>query len=286
EDELPKGKVDEDGDEILDLEDWKDDLTDDVDYDLSKIKDDMLEDETEEEELGLEVDDVVKMLRDVKCKPCPGLRSKPDCKIAHDHGCPKIGNTRPGIRATNFCGNFFIPNFPFSTISFNFTYVSAAENLFKLFKSLDLKLTDFEIKRNIIEKNLYGIEIEKPACIISKLQLIKWLLSDKNLPSNFIDLNTNTLNTKDINHFFNKLNLKLNIFHEDFLLDVNSITYDIIIGNPPYIENKKIKGDGYKKKLTKRFKSAFRLFDLSIVFLERALELLKQGSGYLSMIIT
>lgn len=87
--ELPKGKLDEDGDEILDLEDWKDDLTDDVDYDLSKIKDDMLEDETEEEEVGMEVDDVVKMLRDVKCKPCPGLKSKPGCKIAHDHGCPK-----------------------------------------------------------------------------------------------------------------------------------------------------------------------------------------------------
>jgi len=87
--EIPKGKVDEDGDEILDLEDWKDDLTDDVDYNLSKIKDDMLEDETEEEEIGMEVDDVVKMLRDVKCKPCPGLKSKPDCKIAHDYGCPK-----------------------------------------------------------------------------------------------------------------------------------------------------------------------------------------------------
>ncbi len=87
--ELPKGKVDEDGDEILDLEDWKDDLTDDIDYDLSKIKDDMLEDETEEEEVGMEIDDVVKMLRDVKCKPCPGLKSKPGCKIAHDHGCPK-----------------------------------------------------------------------------------------------------------------------------------------------------------------------------------------------------
>ena len=87
--------------------------------------------------------------------------------------------------------------------------VSAARNLFKLFKSLDLKLTDFEIKRNIIEKNLYGIEIEKPACIISKLQLVKWLLSDKNLPPNFINLNTNTLNTREINHF---ININLTIF--------------------------------------------------------------------------
>ena len=51
--------------------------------------DDMIEEETEEEEFGMEVDDVVKMLRDVKCKQCPGLKSKPDCKIAHDYGCPK-----------------------------------------------------------------------------------------------------------------------------------------------------------------------------------------------------
>ncbi len=87
--EVPNGKADEEGDEVLDLSDWNDDLENDVEYDLSKIKDDMLADETEEEEFGMEVDDVVKLLRDVKCKPCPGLRSKPDCKVAHDYGCPK-----------------------------------------------------------------------------------------------------------------------------------------------------------------------------------------------------
>ena len=87
--EIPDGKKDEDGDEVIDLDDWKDNLEEDLDYDLSKIEDDMLEDEDENEEFGMEVDDVVKMLRDVKCKPCPGLKSKPDCKIAHDYGCPK-----------------------------------------------------------------------------------------------------------------------------------------------------------------------------------------------------
>jgi hypothetical protein len=88
-DEIPEGKKDEDGDEILDLYDEKDNLEEDLDYDLSKIEDDMLADETEDEEFGMEVDDVVKMLRDVKCKPCPGLKSVPGCKIAKDHGCPK-----------------------------------------------------------------------------------------------------------------------------------------------------------------------------------------------------
>ena len=75
-DELPEGKKDED-------------LEEDLIYDLDEIDDDMLADETEEEEFGMEVDEVVKMLRGVKCKPCPGLKSIPNCKIAKDHGCPK-----------------------------------------------------------------------------------------------------------------------------------------------------------------------------------------------------
>ena len=87
--DVPVGKVDEDGDEVLDLYDEKDNLEEDVIYDLSEIEDEMLADETEDEEFGMEVDEVVKMLRKVKCDPCPGLKSKPGCPIEHDHGCPK-----------------------------------------------------------------------------------------------------------------------------------------------------------------------------------------------------
>ena len=88
-DELPEGKKDEDGDEVIDLYDEEDNLEEDLIYDLDEIDDDMLADETEDEEFGMEVDEVVKMLRGVKCKPCPGLKSIPGCKIAKDHGCPK-----------------------------------------------------------------------------------------------------------------------------------------------------------------------------------------------------
>jgi hypothetical protein len=87
--DVPVGKVDDDGDEILDLYDENDNLEEDLDYDLNEIEDEMLADETEEEEFGMEVDEVVTMLRKVKCEPCPGLKSKPGCPIAHDHGCPK-----------------------------------------------------------------------------------------------------------------------------------------------------------------------------------------------------
>ena len=87
--DVPVGNIDEDGDELIDLYDEEDNLEDDIDYNLSEIKDDMLADETEEEELGLEVEEVVQMLRKVKCDPCPGLKSKPGCNIAQENGCPK-----------------------------------------------------------------------------------------------------------------------------------------------------------------------------------------------------
>jgi hypothetical protein len=86
--EIPKGKMDEDGDEVIDLEDWKDNLEDDIDYDLDKIKDDMLEDETEEESVGYDIDEVEALMREVKCAPCKGSSSKRDCKVRDDFGCP------------------------------------------------------------------------------------------------------------------------------------------------------------------------------------------------------
>jgi hypothetical protein len=86
--EIPKGKVDEDGDEIIDLEDWKDNLDDDVDYDLSKIEDDMLVDETEDESFGYEISEIEALMRKAKCAPCSGSSSKRDCKVRDDFGCP------------------------------------------------------------------------------------------------------------------------------------------------------------------------------------------------------
>jgi len=86
--EIPSGKVDEDGDEILDLDDWKDNLEDDVDYDLSKVKDDMLVDETEEESLGYEINEIEALVRKAKCASCPGSSRKRECKVRADLGCP------------------------------------------------------------------------------------------------------------------------------------------------------------------------------------------------------
>ena len=88
EDDIPTGKVDDEGDEILDLYDEKDNLDEDLDYDLSEIDDEMLADETEDEEFGYEISEVEVLMRKVKCAPCPGSSSKPECKVRDDFGCP------------------------------------------------------------------------------------------------------------------------------------------------------------------------------------------------------
>ncbi len=87
-DDVPDGKKDEDGDDILDLYDEEDNLEEDLDYDLSEIQDEMLSDESEEEEFGTDISDVEKMLRNIKCEPCPGSSSKSVCKVRDDFGCP------------------------------------------------------------------------------------------------------------------------------------------------------------------------------------------------------
>ncbi|UCD00479.1 MAG: N-6 DNA methylase [Promethearchaeota archaeon] len=162
--------------------------------------------------------------------------------------------------------------------------LSLAEKLYQFYRIVEPKLSDLDIKKTIIQNNLYGIEIEDSAIIISKLRLIKWLLSTETNNFIFQNVNLKSLNLTDFDQIIENLDLKFNIFNLDFLLDFNSDKFDMIIGNPPYVENKKIKDNKFKEKLHKRYKTAYRLFDLSIIFIERSLELLK-NDGYLSFIL-
>ncbi|MFX1584798.1 MAG: Eco57I restriction-modification methylase domain-containing protein [Promethearchaeota archaeon] len=154
--------------------------------------------------------------------------------------------------------------------------ISMAKILFQIYKNLGLHLPDYDIKKRIIEENLFGIDIDYSAIKISKLRLVKWLLSDLS--------DNSSLKIENVNHISKKIDLKFNLFVKDFLLEFNINNFDFIIGNPPYIENKKILDKVYKQKLTKTFYSAYRLYDLSILFIEKSLELLKENEGILSFL--
>ena len=60
--------------------------------------------------------------------------------------------------------------------------------------------------------------------------------------------------------------------------------FDIVIANPPYIENKKI-SQNEKEKYKNRFRSAYKLYDLSVLFLELAI-MLTRDSGIVTFITT
>jgi len=162
--------------------------------------------------------------------------------------------------------------------------LAAALELYEFYRDSNLKHQDYEIKKYIIQNHLYGVDIEAKACFITKLRLFLWLVSNETSQFFINKISIKDLSLSNMEQIFERFHLKFNIFCTDFLLDFNIDKFDIIFGNPPYIENKKIKNVEFKKKLVKRFKSAYRLFDLSILFIEKSLELL-EDNGYISFIL-
>jgi len=163
--------------------------------------------------------------------------------------------------------------------------ISTSNYLFKYYKSCEPDQADYELKKKIVENNIFGVELERDAFQISKLRLLSWLLS-----SNSDSLDKDVFEIDDfksdiVDYYINKLDICLNVYQSEFLLEFNEVKhFDIIIGNPPHVENKKITDLDLKEKLKKKFYAAYKLFDLSILFIEKALTLLNDG-GFLSFIL-
>ncbi len=201
--------------------------------------------------------------------------------------------------------------------------LATARILFELQKSitgkLSLKISDAEIKRIIIESNLFGADLMEEALSISRINLWLWFISNQDVvafdSSQSIDLDFNLVSgnsligfvnnhMKEIEnidegflHYLNKKRKKNN-FKINELLEMNPIHwcerfpnilgeggFDLVIGNPPYIEIKKIRNKTEKEFFSRLYYSAYKLYDISILFIERAQQLLKED-GLLSFIIT
>ncbi len=166
--------------------------------------------------------------------------------------------------------------------------ISAGKLILNIYKLLTPDLEEVEIKKNIIQNILYGVDLDIPAHNICKIRLLSWYLSDTS-PKTSSDIDPKFISLKNatLDEILNNAEISFHIYNSDFLLEFNPHEkFDIILGNPPYIENKKIKDMNFKKKVKKRFTSAYRLYDLSIVFLEKSLEMLKENYGYLSFLMT
>ena len=162
--------------------------------------------------------------------------------------------------------------------------ITIAKILFNFNKIFESEYTDYEIKKNIIQNNILGIEIEKISYLISKIRLIKWLYEGSNCQINK-SIPDNPL-PDEIEEFTNTFDLDFKLFNQDYLTNFEGEDVDIIIGNPPYVENKKIRDKVFKNKIREKFESAYKLYDLSVIFIEQSLKLLKNNVGCLSFITT
>lgn len=161
--------------------------------------------------------------------------------------------------------------------------ITIAKILFNFNKIIESEYDDYEIKKNIIQNHILGIEIDKLSYLVSKLRLIKWLYEDEIYPLN--KLLSDNPQQDEIEGFINKIDINFKLFNQDYLLDYEGEEVDIIIGNPPYVENKKIRDKVFKKKIQEKFESAYKLYDLSVIFIEKSLKLLKNNVGCLSFVM-
>lgn len=146
------------------------------------------------------------------------------------------------------CGNIIIPCFKYLRASY-------LENLDEINNKNNLKLSEASINMHIISNNLFGFDIDPFALKILNLDLL--------VECEFISSNNFNIN--------------------DFLVDELQESYDIIIGNPPYIGQKSINKD-YSLKLKKLYYEIYKdKGDVSYCFFGAAIEKLK-SLGKLSFI--
>ena len=160
------------------------------------------------------------------------------------------------------------------------------------------KIVDYIIEKSLGQyKTLKGKKIIDPACGCGSFLLnLYYYLIDKGLePEEIIKNNIYGIDISPIPVEISKLILTLasgyysqNIFCNDSLekdkLPVEKNSFDVVIGNPPYLNIERIESDK-KAYYLKHYKSAVRRFDLYILFIEQAIERLLNNKGTLGYII-
>ncbi|MCK8824675.1 Eco57I restriction-modification methylase domain-containing protein [Fuchsiella alkaliacetigena] len=155
------------------------------------------------------------------------------------------------------------------------------------------------LQKEILKNNIYGVDLNEESVEITKLSL--WLkTANKNKPLTNLDDNIKCGNSliedpeiagdKAFNwgkEFLDEMSEKMYVFETEDS-ELNAITteeggFDVIIGNPPYVDIKDLDTE-ITEYFLENFETAINRINLYSIFIERSLELLKP-TGYLSFII-
>lgn len=155
--------------------------------------------------------------------------------------------------------------------------------------SIDTYKLPYEIKRKLLGNCIYGVDKDFNAVEACKFGLLLKLLEDEDV--NSLSLFHPILPDLSNNIFYGNSLLNTTDVPADDALEVNPFdfgdrTFDLIVGNPPYMKTEDIKAFTPKEKplYEKEYTSAYKQYDKYFLFIERALNLLKPN-GYLGYII-
>jgi len=136
-----------------------------------------------------------------------------------------------------------------------------------------------DIENTILENNIYGVDLNEESVEIAKLSL--WLRTAQprrklNDLSNNIKCGNSLIDSKTVagDKAFN--------WQQEFPQIFDKGGFDVIIGNPPYVDIKAL-DNVIVKQLFKDYKTAENRINLYSIFIEKGFELIKDG-GFLSYI--
>ena len=156
----------------------------------------------------------------------------------------------------------------------------------KLLDEMEKKLTGFDIpfpgvENYILEKNLYGVDINEESVEIARLAL--WLRTAKphrklSSLNNNIKCGNSLISDPEI------AGKKAFDWEKEFPQVFAKGGFDVVIGNPPYVRPHYL-NDETKQYLWKAYKTYERKADLYVCFIEKALDIV-QPKGYTSYIVS
>ncbi|MHA1125313.1 MAG: Eco57I restriction-modification methylase domain-containing protein [Candidatus Heimdallarchaeota archaeon] len=183
-------------------------------------------------------------------------------------------------------------------------------------KRLNSKVSLFDTKKWIIENNLFGVDLQQDSISFTKIRLFLWCIDgiadvkqiselsfnlesgnsligwgNEEITNQTVDIDQEfllTINKQLKNEPISMVELKsLKPFHwqKKFSKVFRTGGFDIIIGNPPYIEIKKSRNKVEKEIFSIIYSTAYKLYDIAVLFIERGIELLKEN-GFFSFILT